>query len=483
MTVPLAVPTVPQDDAAAGVVLEPLTPARIRHSIDTVCGRANLEQDCWKFRRASNSDLAQARRQTRPEKAEAAAGERQGTPPSQLLYGLVATPANTVTSEEATTASASNSQPPPSPSLATFYLAYSTWDGRVLYVDHLDLGCSNRLNPPLDEASSSSTTPLNGHVTTTTTAMTEAVLRLQLARIAVLLHCHRLTWQQWGEPHPNESVEYGITTTTTTNPLPPPETSRHTSGGEVVVPRPEHLKGWLTLHWTADAMRDFLLFQGFHPGSLPHPASSSIHDVRETISRALDVVSQQQQSPSGTGSSPSRFLLRLAATATDVDSIGRLVQGLADFEKEPDAVHVTTQDYLRDGFGEGGPPLYYCLLLDDTTTSSNHAAGTTAAAAVPPYTCGMALCVLEERLHDGGLFLYLEDLFIEEAHRGDGAGSLVMKALATVALSLRCSKMVWQALHWNTPALTFYGKLGAKVQDGLETLRYTDQTLVEFADW
>ena len=115
MTVPLAVPTVPQDDAAAGVVLEPLTPARIRHSIDTVCGRANLEQDCWKFRRASNSDLVQARRQTRSEKAEAAAGERQGTPPSQLLYGLVATPASTVASEEATTASASNSLPPPSP--------------------------------------------------------------------------------------------------------------------------------------------------------------------------------------------------------------------------------------------------------------------------------------------------------------------------------------------------------------------------------
>jgi hypothetical protein len=57
----------------------------------------------------------------------------------------------------------------------------------------------------------------------------------------------------------------------------------------------------------------------------------------------------------------------------------------------------------------------------------------------------------------------------------------VMRALAAVSVSLGCSRMVWQALHWNTPALTFYGKLGAKVQIGLETLRYTGSALQEFA--
>ena len=33
---------------------------------------------------------------------------------------------------------------------------------------------------------------------------------------------------------------------------------------------------------------------------------------------------------------------------------------------------------------------------------------------------------------------------------------------------------------WNTPALSFYGKLGAKVQDGLLTTRYMNEALDAF---
>jgi hypothetical protein len=40
------------------------------------------------------------------------------------------------------------------------------------------------------------------------------------------------------------------------------------------------------------------------------------------------------------------------AVSTDVDTILTFIKGLAAFEREPDAVKATTNDLLRDGFGE-----------------------------------------------------------------------------------------------------------------------------------
>ena len=81
---------------------------------------------------------------------------------------------------------------------------------------------------------------------------------------------------------------------------------------------------------------------------------------------------------------------------------------------------------------------------------------------------------------DTGRFLYLEDLFVEENMRGKGCGSLVMAALALIAKGAGCIGFVWQALDWNTPALTFYENIGAEVQDGLLTTRFCGETLRDF---
>jgi GNAT superfamily N-acetyltransferase len=161
------------------------------------------------------------------------------------------------------------------------------------------------------------------------------------------------------------------------------------------------------------------------------------------------------------------FRLRLA-TPEDVDTIGRLVQGLADFEKEPDAVNVSVDQYRVDGFE--AQPLFYCFLMEDVSDKT-----------AQPYACGMAFCFIGSNL-GAGPFIYLEDLFIEKEYRGKGGGTLVMRCLAMLGQTLRCEKIVWQALDWNTPALTFYSKIGAKVQDGLLTSRYAGQSLKNFVD-
>jgi GNAT superfamily N-acetyltransferase len=163
--------------------------------------------------------------------------------------------------------------------------------------------------------------------------------------------------------------------------------------------------------------------------------------------------------------SNNNFRFRLS-TGEDVDTIARLVQGLAIYEKEPDAVNVTTENYRCDG--GSNEPLFYCLLLEDVEGTK-------------PYCCGMAFIFFGYEL-GRGRFLYLEDLYLEEAYRKRGGGSLAMKSLATISLALECQNFYWVALDWNAPALNLYEKIGAKVQKGVLIARFTDQTLKSFAN-
>ena len=166
-------------------------------------------------------------------------------------------------------------------------------------------------------------------------------------------------------------------------------------------------------------------------------------------------------------SKTTHFQLRLAATRTDADTILSLVHGLAVFEKEPDAVNMTVDDFIRDGF-DSEEPLFYCLLLDHTDEQGK------------VHTAGMAFAYFGYTLGEGR-FLYLEDLFLEEAYRKKSGGSMAMQALARIGQACQCQRLYWQALDWNTPALSFYDKIGANVLEGELTTRYDGDRLKEFA--
>jgi len=58
--------------------------------------------------------------------------------------------------------------------------------------------------------------------------------------------------------------------------------------------------------------------------------------------------------------------------------------------------------------------------------------------------------------------LYLEDLFVEPAHRGNGHGKALLLHLARLAVQRGCERMEWSVLNWNTPAIGFYNNLGAR---------------------
>lgn len=151
------------------------------------------------------------------------------------------------------------------------------------------------------------------------------------------------------------------------------------------------------------------------------------------------------------------------ATPSDVPCVLALVKELALYEREPDAVVATEADFLRDGFGEA--PTFHVLVAEDAART----------------VIGFAFYFFSYSTWVGRRCLYLEDLFVQPAHRGKGAGIALMKALAREAVASECRRFVWQVLDWNAPALAFYERLGANVLREWLTVRLEGDALAELA--
>ena len=150
------------------------------------------------------------------------------------------------------------------------------------------------------------------------------------------------------------------------------------------------------------------------------------------------------------------------AVATDVPTILHLIQSLAEYEKLSHEV-VATEDSLRTAlFGE--TPGAECLI-----------------ARKDGEPVGFALY-----FHNFSTFLsrrglYLEDLFIEPAHRGKGYGKALLQQLAQIAVARGCGRLEWSVLDWNAPAIGFYQGLGARLMTEWRIFRLTGEALQTFA--
>ena len=69
--------------------------------------------------------------------------------------------------------------------------------------------------------------------------------------------------------------------------------------------------------------------------------------------------------------------------------------------------------------------------------------------------------------------LYLEDLFVEPAHRGAGIGKGLLRHLAGLALARDYGRFEWRVLDWNEPSIRFYRSLGAEIMPEWHLVRMT----------
>jgi GNAT superfamily N-acetyltransferase len=57
--------------------------------------------------------------------------------------------------------------------------------------------------------------------------------------------------------------------------------------------------------------------------------------------------------------------------------------------------------------------------------------------------------------------IWLEDLYVRPEHRRAGIGSVLLMRVAELAIDRGCTRLEWNVLDWNEPALSFYERLGA----------------------
>jgi GNAT superfamily N-acetyltransferase len=127
----------------------------------------------------------------------------------------------------------------------------------------------------------------------------------------------------------------------------------------------------------------------------------------------------------------------------DMTAVLELIQELATFEKEPDAVVLTALDLERDGFSEN--PLFHTFVAE-----------------VENQIVGIALYYYRYSTWKGKT-IHLEDLIIKEKMRGLGLGFALYSKIIEQGKLDKVRRIEWAVLDWNTPAIDFYIKSGAKV--------------------
>jgi hypothetical protein len=76
--------------------------------------------------------------------------------------------------------------------------------------------------------------------------------------------------------------------------------------------------------------------------------------------------------------------------------------------------------------------------------------------------------------------LYLEDLYVQPAHRGRGLGQALLAYLGALAVERGCGRFEWSVLDWNTNAIALYEKMGATVMPEWRICRVTGEALARF---
>ena len=144
----------------------------------------------------------------------------------------------------------------------------------------------------------------------------------------------------------------------------------------------------------------------------------------------------------------------------DMKSVLQLIKELAVFENEPDAVIISTEDLEKDGFSD--QPLFKTFVAE----SNNE-------------IIGLALYYYRYSTWKGKT-IHLEDLIVKESKRGTGAGFALYSEIIKQGKKDKVKRIEWNVLDWNTNAVQFYEKSGAKILDSWKVVQMDEKGIDEF---
>jgi len=131
------------------------------------------------------------------------------------------------------------------------------------------------------------------------------------------------------------------------------------------------------------------------------------------------------------------------STPADMPQVLELIKELASFENEPNAVIVTTEILVEEGFGKD--PLFTCFVAE-----------------VEDEIVGMALVYYRFSTWKGRS-VHLEDLIVKEKMRGTGIGKELYTRVIQYAAEKKVKRIEWVVLNWNINAIKFYERSGANI--------------------
>ena len=146
----------------------------------------------------------------------------------------------------------------------------------------------------------------------------------------------------------------------------------------------------------------------------------------------------------------------------DMPAVLELIKELAVFEKEPQAVQVTITDLENDGFQEN--PLFHIFVAE-----------------VENQIVGMALYYYRYSTWKGKT-IHLEDLIVTEKFRGTGAGFALYSQIIKQGKIDNVRRIEWNVLDWNTAAIKFYEKTGAKILTDWKVVQIEQESINKFLE-
>jgi GNAT superfamily N-acetyltransferase len=150
------------------------------------------------------------------------------------------------------------------------------------------------------------------------------------------------------------------------------------------------------------------------------------------------------------------------ASEKDVEHIVKMIREFAEFENLSEFCEVTEENLQEAMFGEN-PCVEGLIAFDDDNP------------------IGYALFYQNFASFRGQRGFYLEDLYVKQEYRGRRIGEAFLRKIAQIAKQRNFQRIDFLVLDWNEPAIRFYKKLGAQLDEEERHFKFTDAAFEELA--